>query len=295
MPDFEAPNWARNVLVVLTTLSFIPQLRRLAKQKNSLGLSSSYVLCNLIVATEQITLLFCLMVTFPEDSGKLVFVHDPRNAGDWINLAQVAISWLGWLAVFLLTIRYRPTSHAKSEYKVLYTLFALISLIPLFVDLIGLTYLLKHFWEPQDIRSGFFLIHILLVNPFMIPLAAVSLLPQMAQIWKHIGDPVGYPGFSVAGLVVQAVLEGVLAVSWVWRVEFEEPRNVLEFEWFWGVGWIVVQSGILAGVKGVLGVVWGWRWIVMRLDRRGKDIEGGEDGTEEEEGSGGEREPLLGQ
>jgi uncharacterized protein with PQ loop repeat len=90
-------------LIALTAISFLPQLYRLHVKKNSLGISPSYVLCNLIVATEQFAILFYLLVSVPEAGGDML-VHEPRTAGDWLNFAQLATTWVLFLTLYVLPI-----------------------------------------------------------------------------------------------------------------------------------------------------------------------------------------------
>lgn len=88
-------------LIILTTIPFIVQLQRLYSTKTDNSLSPSYVICNLILATEQLTIIFYMMVSVPEAAGG-VFTHDPQNAGDWLNFTQITITWILFLALYVL-------------------------------------------------------------------------------------------------------------------------------------------------------------------------------------------------
>lgn len=86
-----------SVLLVLTGLSFLPQLRLLWLRRDSSGISPYYVLFNLISATEQFTFAFFFVVNNSEGSD--AFVNRPPNSGDWLNLIQLALVWVLWLAM----------------------------------------------------------------------------------------------------------------------------------------------------------------------------------------------------
>jgi uncharacterized protein with PQ loop repeat len=84
-----------SILLILSVLSFVPQLHRTISQKNSSGISVYYVLFTLISTTEQFALAFFYTVNHIEEPD--MFVHLPVNTGDWLNLAQTAIVALIWL------------------------------------------------------------------------------------------------------------------------------------------------------------------------------------------------------
>jgi uncharacterized protein with PQ loop repeat len=90
------------VLLLLSFISFLPQLRLLWVRKDSSGLSLFYTLWNLIVATELFTLSFLLVVNYagegPLDKPNL-FVHRPPDVGDRINLAQFTLVWALWVVM----------------------------------------------------------------------------------------------------------------------------------------------------------------------------------------------------
>jgi uncharacterized protein with PQ loop repeat len=83
------------LLLILNVLSFVPQLTRTLSRKASSGISTYYVLFNLISTTEQFVLAFFYIVNDFDNSD--FFVHNPINAGDWINLAQTAVVAIFWL------------------------------------------------------------------------------------------------------------------------------------------------------------------------------------------------------
>jgi hypothetical protein len=85
----------------LSFVSFLPQLRLLYVRKDSAGLSLFYLLFNLIVATELFAISFLLVVNSGlEEKGKPnLFVHNPPDTGDNINLAQFTLVWVLWLVM----------------------------------------------------------------------------------------------------------------------------------------------------------------------------------------------------
>lgn len=78
-------------------LSFVPQICRTVARRQSSGISTYYILFNLISATEQFALAFFFVVNNFEEPD--FFVHSPVNAGDWMNLVQTAVITLLWLAL----------------------------------------------------------------------------------------------------------------------------------------------------------------------------------------------------
>jgi uncharacterized protein with PQ loop repeat len=92
-----------SILTALTAISFVPQLRLLWVRRSSAGISPCYVLFNLISATELFTISFYFLVNHVEPAD--VFIHEPPAVGDWLNLAQLALVWVLWLAVYVFIFR----------------------------------------------------------------------------------------------------------------------------------------------------------------------------------------------
>jgi uncharacterized protein with PQ loop repeat len=86
-----------SVLVILSSLSFLPQLQRIWQRKDCSGISLYYILFNLIPATEQFILTFFILVNAPKDTPLLD--GKPPNKGDWLNLWQVTAVWLLFLVL----------------------------------------------------------------------------------------------------------------------------------------------------------------------------------------------------
>lgn len=98
------------ILLVVSILSFIPQLRLLLVRRDSSGLSLYYVFLNLLVSIELVTVAAFFVVTLA-DVGSDTFVNEPPDTGDWINLAQLAVIFLLWL----LTYVPKPRVQAKQS------------------------------------------------------------------------------------------------------------------------------------------------------------------------------------
>lgn len=88
---------AYRVLLVLNWGSFIPQVRRLRRKRESSGVSLTYVLFNLINATEQFA--FATFLTVNDLGGLLV--GNAHSRGDQINLVQFAGVFFLWLLMLV--------------------------------------------------------------------------------------------------------------------------------------------------------------------------------------------------
>jgi uncharacterized protein with PQ loop repeat len=102
------PNWLRmyvftisvsistdpydSIPLILTFLSFLPQIHLIRARKDASGIALSYILLNLIAATEQFALNFGYTALNMPSSG--VFVHKSLIFGDWLNLAQTTLVWM---------------------------------------------------------------------------------------------------------------------------------------------------------------------------------------------------------
>jgi uncharacterized protein with PQ loop repeat len=89
-----------SILLILSFLSFLPQLHLLWSKRDSSGISPYYILFNLLSATSQLTISFYGVVNAIEPSD--VFVHNPVDAGDWLNLIHFAVVWGLWVIMFVL-------------------------------------------------------------------------------------------------------------------------------------------------------------------------------------------------
>ncbi|PYI34930.1 hypothetical protein BP00DRAFT_363570 [Aspergillus indologenus CBS 114.80] len=281
MPSFEdtyteAPDSVRIILIILTILSFAPQLYSLWTKKNSTGISLGYVLANLLVVTEDLTKEVYLTLNVPEAAAG-IFTHDPLNTGDWLNFVQVLVTWALFLTLFILCVRLRRQGSDTSPYRNLYILVLLISLVPELIDLLGLTRETKS-WPRQDLREMFIFTHAVLLTPMATFIGGFSWFLQAAQSRNHVHDT----ALSLTGLAIQAVVFGFIAISWVFRVVYAETWDPLGLGWYFEYGYPVVNNAVFAGVQ-FLSLVWAlyWRTVGQRPQTKGK--------AERER----EREPLL--
>ncbi|KAF9873247.1 hypothetical protein CkaCkLH20_09410 [Colletotrichum karsti] len=271
------PNWLRIIFLVLTFASFVPQLHRLWARRDSTGISHYYVLASLIVATELFAISFFLVVN-NRFEGSDFFVHSPPNAGDIINLAQLALVWVLWLNIFVTCLVYPSGSHISPRPRTtlsIYISFLLISLVPLAVDLLANDPLEKdHRWP----MAVFGYVHTSLINP-LIPLVGVAALYFQAR--EILAQPPGSgpAALSLISLAAQAAVFALLAVAWVGRVVF--PWDTIGGPVDWGVvkvwyqyaGFVAVDSFISAVTQAII------LWLAVHYGLDGK--------------SAGEAEPLL--
>ncbi|KAL4954882.1 hypothetical protein BDW69DRAFT_183124 [Aspergillus filifer] len=309
----ECSDRIRIILIVLTALSFLPQLIRLWWRKHTTGFSTGHVLLNLFAATEQLTIDVFLMVIVPEAaSGE--FTHEPLTTGDWLNLAQIGTAWVGfnvlWVYIHTLTpeelfvnalsrfitcLSLQSAGTSTRGYIKAYSLYILISLIPELIDIMGLTPSTKS--HPRDsLLEGFIGAHAIFLKPLTTFLILISPLCQTGPIWRYPGQQEKETSLSLTGLVTQCIIFSCVGISWLYRVEgfrrSGKPWASVEWDWYWSVGWPVVDGLCFAIVQGVLG------WCVffnrVKAWREGRGVE--VDGNEGEVGdTPGEREPLLGE
>ncbi|OBT72111.1 hypothetical protein VF21_09178 [Pseudogymnoascus sp. 05NY08] len=277
----EAPDSLRIVLIVLTTFSFLPQIYHLWSKKDSTGISIGYVLANLLVATEQLSLEAYVTVNVPESAGG-TFTHNPLSTGDWLNFVQTLVTWLLFLVLFSLCLHLSP-GHNSRPYINIYALFLLISLVPEAIDLVGGTPNSTS-WPRQDYQQTFAFFHAILINPLLALLSGFSFFLQAAQTYHHYHHGT-QSALSLWGLAAQTVVFTLVAVSWVWRVVYAKAWDPLFgddsfLSWYFNYGHPVVANGVFAAVQGGLLLFAGyWR------RRRGDEVKVGS----------GETEALLGQ
>lgn len=90
-----------SVLLALSLLSFLPQLREFWLRRNASGISPYYVLFHLIGATELFAVAFFYIINSAAQSPPAsdVFAHKPPRLGDYLNLVQLALVWMLWLVM----------------------------------------------------------------------------------------------------------------------------------------------------------------------------------------------------
>ncbi|KAL4863566.1 hypothetical protein BDV12DRAFT_177369 [Aspergillus spectabilis] len=292
MDTLETPDWLRATLILLTALSFAPQLYRIWSKADSTGVSLVYTLLNLICATEQLTIL--LFFAFPAlPDYKRVFVHDPLTTGDWLNSAQLGVTWFVVFTLFTLTVHHAKATPKWQKYLsiALYALFFTITLLPVLLDNTTPLFDESHANFPILAHDIFMGVHVLFIHPSVLIATICSL---SFALWAIFAGP--FPGLSVPGLAAQAVVFALLAVSWGGRIfvpqsgtENLDP-NMTFFHWYRGVGWFCTDSAVFAGMQGVLFVVEIWKRMGLGNAKGGKLDAGVQlEGVEREE----EVEPLL--
>ncbi|KAL4788926.1 hypothetical protein BDV19DRAFT_383526 [Aspergillus venezuelensis] len=240
----ECPDHIRIILIVSTALSFLPQLIRLWWRRNTTGFSTGHVLLNLFAATEQLTIdLFLMVITPDPTTGE--FTHEPLTTGDWLNLAQIGTGWIGFNILFVTCLSLQSTGTSIRGYIKAYTLYLLISLLPELIDMMGLIPSTKAY--PRDsLLEGFIATHMLFLKPLTTFLTLISALCQTGK----------ETSLSLTGLVVQCTVFSCVGVSWIYRVvEFRRlgaPWVSPAWDWYWSVGWPVVDGVGFGGVQGVL-------------------------------------------
>lgn len=87
-------NFFRSLLIVVSIVSFSPQINRIRHEAGCAGISIFYVLFNLIVTTYNLTVMLCAVT----DSD---LVQKPPGLLDWLNVAQFAATWLCQLTLYV--------------------------------------------------------------------------------------------------------------------------------------------------------------------------------------------------
>jgi len=143
---------------------------------------------------------------------------------------------------------------------------------------IGLLDVVHDYMHPprkaREMMANFwFGVHAWLISRIVTLLGIAAIYFQAKAIrsrpWEH--------ALSRTGLAVQACMFGLVAVSWVFRVEYTWPDWVAGWDalmhWYMFVGWAAVDNVVFALGQGVL------LWVVVRSGAR--------------VGEKGEMEPLL--
>ncbi|KAE8371056.1 hypothetical protein BDV26DRAFT_303286, partial [Aspergillus bertholletiae] len=245
------PNWLRIILLILSVASFLPQLQRIWCTKQFTGLSLSYVLCNLMSATEQFTLLFFLLVNQTEYTDVI-----QKTTGDWINLAQLAAVWMLWLLLFFLGLYYPSNQHSRERKvfaSIMYIVLLLVSIVPVIADAID--YYLVSAGEDAayrnfglDIFGGY---HYGYIHPVMTLVGIYAWFPQNHELRSRTQ----LHSLSQTGLAAQAVIFALVAISWTMRTNlYDSDLPDLPFwatipEWFIYVWWAAVDNMIFACIQ----------------------------------------------
>ncbi|KAF5011005.1 hypothetical protein FDECE_2875 [Fusarium decemcellulare] len=246
-----APNAIRVILLLLSAASFVPQYSRILSRRDCVGLAPNYILFNLIVATQQFSLGLYYIVANDEVD---FVVHSPPTLGDWLNLAQFTVVWVGHLVLFGAYLFFPPSRPgSKTTILSIYIAFLLISVAPV----IFMAFLPPTGTDPNHDRRWISAIFAntsgLLINPIVTALAIAAYFPQARELRSR--PDVG--ALSVLGLIVQASVFLIVAIIWPFRMEL--PPGVSFSVWYQFGGWATVDNLIFAFVQAVL-----W-WISRRF------------------------------
>jgi hypothetical protein len=247
----------RSLLLVLTLLSFAPQLQRLRTRQTSSGISTRYTLLQLIYATEQ----FAIALFVALHAHKMQYIaHTPRTAGDAINLAQTTVLALAWLGV-ASAVLYLPSAHrdmGRSAAVTIFVVYVLTSIGPVVLLATPLDhdddYLCDYF------SAVWYVAHAILFSPIVL---CFGLLAPVFQVLEMRGW--AWDALHVRGLAVQSGIFMVIGVAWVGRIRYPyEKVDELSWRalstWFEFGGWAAVYNVVFAvGQAAVLGAVLRWR------------------------------------
>ncbi|KAJ5890070.1 hypothetical protein N7504_010880 [Penicillium tannophilum] len=228
------------ILLILTIISFLPQILRIQKKQTTSGISSLCVLWNLICATEQLTIYIYALFFECEPEGN-VFLHSPPSAGDRFSLCHCAVVTILFLALFAQVLFY---SSRRASLLASYTSFLVVSIIPLFVlAILPIDDEGRRFWS-----AVFYALHTTLVYPILTALGVLGIYRQAREI---VAIPLPN-ALSLQGLVVQALVFILISVTWTWSLPFpyEELESYLNWNifsaWYSAIGWIIVDNFVFA-------------------------------------------------
>ncbi|KAI8182797.1 hypothetical protein K4K52_006965 [Colletotrichum sp. SAR 10_76] len=267
------PNWLRIVFLLLTFASFLPQLQRLWSRRDSSGVSLYYVLFNLLVATELLTIDLTLL-TGVEDSD--VFVQQPASLGDWLNLAQFAIVWALWALILVSCIVFYPSDEPRgvpAKVSAIYTTYLLISLVPVIIVTASPSSREGRRWF-DALFLGF---HTYFLNPIIIIFGIAALYAEARTI-RARPEGSGLGSLSVVGLAAQAVVFFIVGVAWPGRLVWPFPifgRGFLA--WIQMIGFVLIDYIIFVIAQADL------LYIAMQHNGWHAEVQG----------ANGEREPLI--
>jgi hypothetical protein len=106
-----------SLLILLSLTSFLPQICHLRLRNDSSGISLIYILFNLIVATEELTLGYHFIVADYKTPYGDGITHDPPTLEDWLNVDQFLVVWLGHL---VLSVGNPSSSSSKDATPIIY-------------------------------------------------------------------------------------------------------------------------------------------------------------------------------
>ncbi|KAJ6023938.1 hypothetical protein N7540_004735 [Penicillium herquei] len=182
-----------------------------------------------------------------------------------------------WCRMFIQFLFY---SDRRVSLGIIYTIYLLISVIPLFIGAVSKFDDPDEMLDPAKLLAAvFFAFHSMILWPIISILGCLSIYLQAGKIFK---EP--FPSsLSFQGLLLQATVFLIGAIVWVWSLAF--PYKEAKGHWNWSVfsiwystiGWVIVNTLIFALGQALLCVL---------LSRRTP--------SDDEITPSGETEPLLG-
>lgn len=157
-------------------------------------------------------------------------------------------------ARFIISLRYSARNSQRraprGAVSAICVCFSLLTLFPVILDALQPPTRSEPRRWAQEIVG---LIHYLGILPASTILAVAGVVPQVREMRSRTDAR----ALSLPGLAVQAVVFSLVAISWMVRVKYP-PYLPSWVEWYWLIGWPVVNNGLFAFAQGVL------LWIVMR-------------------------------
>ncbi|ERF73258.1 hypothetical protein EPUS_03090 [Endocarpon pusillum Z07020] len=229
------------ILLFLSLVSFIPQYHHILWRRDCSGISLSYVLFNLIAATEQCALGLHYIVDNVEVSDTIV--GSTPTVGDWLNLWQLGVVWICHSALFILCLCYPPERPGpKRTVLAVYISFLLISLAPVVFE--------SFLPAPGDssehdrrwFSATFSGVHTMFINPIVTVIGFASLFEQARETRSR--PSLG--ALSIMGLAIQAVVFAVVALYWPLRMTIPQSSGICHHCGVAspGISWLVGQPSI---------------------------------------------------
>ncbi|KAI9149955.1 hypothetical protein HJFPF1_09702 [Paramyrothecium foliicola] len=184
---------------------------------------------------------------------KISIISFPLSAGDWLNLAQFFVVWMGHLIAFIQYLIYPPVhSKAQTAMAIVYVLLFLAYIFPLTVianqtkDDDG---------EIMSVREFNSIVYYMIVavgmNSILSILAICGWIPQ-AQTMKRRSDP---GSLSILGLSFQAVVFLIVGLSWLFRMPGARELWFYLPALYTSAGWAFVDNVFFAASQGIIWVI----------------------------------------
>ncbi|KAA8644979.1 uncharacterized protein ATNIH1004_009190 [Aspergillus tanneri] len=178
-----------------------------------------------------------------------------KTAGDWINLAQLAAVFVPCLLLFFKGLYYPSDRHSctlKIFMAMIYLSFMLISIIPLFIDVVD--HDIFGPWDSHDRAFGlglFYGFHLFYVHPIITLVGIYSFFPQAHELDSRTR----LHALSKTGLAIQAITFTIVAISWTVRVKLYDdvltklPLWSTFMDWYRYMWWAAVDNMVFATIQ----------------------------------------------